>query len=331
VATSEASPNVRHSLRLFLTERFNLSELKDLCFDLGLDYEEFPHQTKRDLGREMLAYFERKGSLSCLVAEVVKRRPEEEAVALLAEMESCTPRSKVQIVLPVDKLKNRKNLMSELAKVLGVAPDEVSLIATAAGSIRLLVGLPPEAAERLVALNPDRLGDAYEITSISAFESLSPEAQVAWRKAALKGKPPPTFFGLSGGALAVIITVAGVMAAGLIAVVAAVIATPRVTVVNNCRDDIRASQTLPMIGEVTIEVLAGESQDYPIPPGSYEFRYDGREITAKAPLIDEVGPFRVSGGIDATYNGRPIEPNRPLRESIGLGGRPEIVLCASGR
>lgn len=331
MATFEVSPNVRSRLRHFLTEYFSLSELKDLCFDLGVDYEMFPHQTKGDLSRELLAYFERKQNLSCLVAEMVKQRPEEELVTLLAELGSCSPRSKVQIVLPVDKLKNRKDLLSELAKVLGVAPDEVMLIATASGSVRLLVSLPAEAAERLIALNPDHLGDAYEITSISAYESLSPEEQTAWREAALRGKPPALFFGLPGAVLILTIGVVGALVVGATIVAAAAITTPRVTVTNNCTEDIRASETFPVIGRVTIEVVAGESRSYPIPPGTYEFHYDGQVIRARAPLVGEIGPFRAADEIDASYEDEPISVNRSLRESIGLGGRREIVLCPSGR
>jgi hypothetical protein len=327
----EVSPNVRSRLRHFLTEYFSLSELKDLCFDLGVDYEMFPHQTKSDLSRELLAYFERTQNLSCLVAEMVKQRPEEELVTLLAELGSCTPRSKVQIVLPVDKLRNRKNLLSELAQVLGVAPDEVMLIATASGSVRLLVSLPADAAERLIALNPDHLGDAYEITSISAYESLPPEEQTAWREAALRGKPPTPFFGLSGLVLILAVVVVGALVVGVTMVTAAAIATPRVTVTNNCTDDIRASEKFPTIGEVTIELPAGESRSYPIPPGTYELQYDGQMIRARVPLVGEIGPYQASGEIDASYEGEPIMANRSLRESIGLVGRREIVLCPSGR
>ena len=209
MATFEVSPNVRGRLRHFLTELFSLSELKDLCFDLGVDYEMFPHQTKGDLSREVLAYFERTHNLSCLVAELVKRRGDEELVALLAELESCSPRAKVQIVLPADKLGNRKELLSELAKVLGVASDEVMLIATAPGSIRLLVSLPAEAAEELEALKPKRLGDAYEVSSISGYESLSGGEQSAWREAALSGKAAAPLFGLSGAAPILAIVVVG--------------------------------------------------------------------------------------------------------------------------
>jgi len=331
VATFDVSPDVRSRLRHFLIELFSLSELKNICFDLGVDYEMFPHQTKGDLSRELLAYFERKGNLSCLVAEVVKQRPEEELVDLLAELESCSPRSKVQIVLPADKLKNRKKLLSELAKVLGVASDEVMLIATAPGSIRLLVSLPAEAAQRLIDLNPDHLGQTYEISSISAYESLSPEEQAAWQEAALRGKPPATLFGLSGPALVLAVVAVGALLVGAVIVTAAALTAPRVMLTNNCAADIRASETFPVIGRVTIDLDAGKSRNYPIPPGSYVFRYDGQTIRARAPLVGEIGPFQAAGKIDASYEGEAILANRTLRESIGLGGRREIVLCPTGR
>lgn len=329
MATNEIPTNVRSSLRLYLTERFNMSELKNLCFDLGVDYEMFPHQTKGELSRELLAYFERTENLSCLVTEVVKQRPDDEMVALLAELGGCSPRSKVQIVLPADKLKNRKKLLSELARVLGVSTDEVMLIATAAGSIRLLVSLPAEPADRLVTLNPDHLGDAYEVTSIATFESLSPEEQDAWRKAALAGKPPTPFLGLSGGAL--ILAVAAVVVAGVLLVgTAAVASAPRVRVTNECTTDIVAGDTIPVFGEVIISLKANESKRYPVLPGSYEFLHEGQTITVQAPLLGEIS-YPALGRIDASYEGQPIPSDRPLRDSVGLFDQRQIVLCPSGR
>ena len=175
-------------------------------------------------------------------------------------------------------------------------------------------------------MNPDHLGDAYEITSLTAFDSLSAEAQSAWREAALLGKSSTTLFGLSGVILALAI-LSGILA---IVVVTAIIVTPRVTVTNNCTQDIRASEIFPVVGEVTFKLAVGESRDYPIPPGIYEFQYDGENIRARAPFIGQMGPYP-SSGIDAFYEGEPIMAGRPLRESIGLGDDPEIVLCPSGR
>jgi hypothetical protein len=323
VTTIDVSSDIRSRLRQLLTKRFNLEELKNLCFDLSVDYEMFRHQTKGELSREMLAFFERNQNLSCLVAEMVKLRPVDELVAMLAELGSCSPRTKVQIVLPGDKLKDRSKLLAELAKVLGVAQDEVMLIATAAGSIRVLVSLPAEQAEKLLAMNPDHLGDAYEISSLTAFESLPAEAQSVWRKTVLPGKPSISLFGISGGALALAI-IAGVLVTAAITVI---FVTPQVTVTNKCNKDIRSSEIFPVVGKVTLELAAGESRDYPIPPGTYEFHNDGEKIWARVPVIGEIGPYDAAGEIEASYENEPIMAGRPLRKSIGLGDDPEIILC----
>ena len=328
MATIDVSPDVRSRLRQFLVERFNMSELKNLSFDLGVDYEMFPHQTKGELSRELLAYFERKKNLSCLVAEMAKQRPDEELVALLSELGSCSPRSKVQIVLPADKLKNRDKLLADLAKVLGVATDEVMLIATAPGSIRLLVSLPAEATEELLALNPDRLGDEDEITSIKSYDSLSPEEQAAWRKAAVKGTPPAGFLGLSGLPLVLAIVVGGILIAGALLVATTAALTPRVEVRNECADDINESQQFPIIGNVSINIESGESKTFIIPPGDYEFRYDGETIRVRVPVIGALPGFSVTGELDTLYENRPLPTNRTLRDSIELRGQRSIVLCA---
>jgi hypothetical protein len=330
MASIEVSADIRSRLRQFLTERFSLSELKDLSFDLGVDYEMFPHQTKGELSRELLGYFERNQNLSCLVAEMTKQRPDDELVSLLAELGSCSPRSKVQIVLPADKLENRESLLSELAKVLGVSTDEVMLIATAPGSIRLLVSLPAEAAEQLLTLNPDHLGETYEITSIDSYESLSPEQQTSWRQAALKGKPPATFLGLSGWPLVLALVVGGALIAAAILITGGAVAAPQAKVTNSCNFDIEESQAIPILGTVSINLKSNQSRNYRIPPGTYEFNYDGREITVRVPLVTRPFEFNAPGDIDALYENELIREGQTLRDTIELFGRRSIVLCPSG-
>jgi len=55
------SASERKYLRQYLTSRFSLGELKTLAFDLGLDYETMPHQTKADFPQALIAYCERLG------------------------------------------------------------------------------------------------------------------------------------------------------------------------------------------------------------------------------------------------------------------------------
>ena len=63
-------------LRQILTNYFDMSELRTLCFDLGVDYESLPGDGKGDKARELVAYFERRGYFSRLVEACYKLRPQ---------------------------------------------------------------------------------------------------------------------------------------------------------------------------------------------------------------------------------------------------------------
>jgi hypothetical protein len=67
----------RRLLRQILTQSFNEEELKSLCFDMGIDYESLPGAGKAAKARELIGYFERRGSVNVadLVAEIVAQRP----------------------------------------------------------------------------------------------------------------------------------------------------------------------------------------------------------------------------------------------------------------
>jgi hypothetical protein len=66
----------RAALRRILTDHFNDHELRDLCFDLGIDYKILPSHTKEDRARELVAYAERYGRTAELVAQVRQLRPD---------------------------------------------------------------------------------------------------------------------------------------------------------------------------------------------------------------------------------------------------------------
>ncbi len=65
-------------LRKTLIETFDENELKTLCFNLGLNYDDLPGERKSDKGRELIAYFDRRGQLSQLVSAVREARPKME-------------------------------------------------------------------------------------------------------------------------------------------------------------------------------------------------------------------------------------------------------------
>ncbi|WP_420632345.1 hypothetical protein [Candidatus Leptofilum sp.] len=175
----------RAQLREFLADRFNLSEMKTLCFDLGVDYEEFPHATKSEFSRELLAYFERKNKVGCLIAEMVQQRQDSWLTEILVQVSSCQPNQKVQVILSNDKIKSRPDLRQKLADLLGISTDEVMLIATAPGSVKVLLGLPPEAIAKLAALSlPHQLGE-YELVEVTPYNRLPPVVSTGWRTAVL--------------------------------------------------------------------------------------------------------------------------------------------------
>ncbi len=62
-------------LHQLLDKHFDASELKTLCLELGIDYENLPAVGKANKAREMIKYLGRRGRLSELVAIGEKQRP----------------------------------------------------------------------------------------------------------------------------------------------------------------------------------------------------------------------------------------------------------------
>ncbi|HRQ42572.1 MAG TPA: hypothetical protein PLD25_32045 [Chloroflexota bacterium] len=62
-------------LRQILNDYFNESELQNLAFDLGVDYENLPGKSKGDKAREIIAFLERRGRLSDLIQTCCRLRP----------------------------------------------------------------------------------------------------------------------------------------------------------------------------------------------------------------------------------------------------------------
>ncbi|MFQ5399588.1 MAG: hypothetical protein ACE5E7_08315 [Anaerolineae bacterium] len=330
---SSLSAEERATLRQFLVERFNLDELKNLAFDLSVDYEMFPHQTKSEFARGLISYFERKGNLSCLVAQIIKLRPDDEMTRLLASLGGCRPRTKVQVILSNDKLKSRPDLVRALAQLLGVGADEVSLIATAAGSIRLLIGIPAEAAGKLDDLDlPHQLADEYEIIGVKQFDLLGAAEQEAWRTAAARGMADAGVIGrglsLPGGWEQWWVRLLVWLAGGAVMVVGVKVSLPTVTVINHCPILIDERYPAPVIGEVRVFLPSGGRETFAIPPGRYEFAFssDG-EVTADVPFVGKVGPFPAGEELPVTFQGRPVLPGQTQAADAGLFASYTLELC----
>jgi hypothetical protein len=58
-----------------LEKWFDIAELRDLCFDIGVQYESLKGETKPNRARELVAYCERRQIIPHLVAKCEKLRP----------------------------------------------------------------------------------------------------------------------------------------------------------------------------------------------------------------------------------------------------------------
>src|SRR4029453_7991392 len=74
--TSTASRELRVRLREILSDRFDESELKTLCFDLDISYENLPGSSKADRARELVAYCERHACTRTLIQTGAQLRPD---------------------------------------------------------------------------------------------------------------------------------------------------------------------------------------------------------------------------------------------------------------
>ena len=78
-------------LRDLIVAHFNDNELRDLCFDLGVDYESLPGEGKAARARELVAYFQRRNRLAELEAACLRLRPDAFGAPTPADRPSARP------------------------------------------------------------------------------------------------------------------------------------------------------------------------------------------------------------------------------------------------
>lgn len=71
---SEKSIDPRKLLRA-LIDLFSEQDLRDFCFDLRVDYENLPGQSKKDKARELIIFFDRRRRMNVLVTGFQEHRP----------------------------------------------------------------------------------------------------------------------------------------------------------------------------------------------------------------------------------------------------------------
>ncbi|MDQ1301718.1 MAG: hypothetical protein QG637_1640 [Chloroflexota bacterium] len=91
---------LRTQLRQLLDERFSDGELRTLCCDLDVDYDDLPGSGKADKARELVSYMARRGSLSKLVRVGQQSRPDAPWPAIEAERAQPSQPTSVKTTTP---------------------------------------------------------------------------------------------------------------------------------------------------------------------------------------------------------------------------------------
>ncbi|MCL4505346.1 MAG: tetratricopeptide repeat protein [Chloroflexi bacterium] len=183
------TPKERLELKDLLERHFSMDELKDLAFALGISYEQVPHETLPQFAREFISYCARLSQLGCLLELVAAARPNMPIAGLLASVEPCDPRVKVQLILPVSQLQSHPDLHQAVAALLGIPAEQVQTIGALRGSARVLIGLPAADGDRLVAPETrPALRQAFALKSALLFDELSDDVREEWRVKALSGQ-----------------------------------------------------------------------------------------------------------------------------------------------
>lgn len=172
-----------------LSDGFNLSELKELCFDIGVSYEDLTYQNRSDLILELIGYVERRGQVGTLLEKTIERRPNLKLGTLLAKYPAAS-RTKAQIILPYSEHVDTEHIRHILAQMLQIESDQISILTVAHGSIHILIDLPPEAAKRLEEIAkqyPEALAKLN--LNIDMFDNISADDQNRWREIYAESRP----------------------------------------------------------------------------------------------------------------------------------------------
>ena len=94
-----------------IMEAFNENELRDLCFELSLDFENLPGPAKKDKARELILHFDRRSRINVLLAVFREARPDVDLDAIvLDELDEDPTSSRIEIhsadILPPEDKSN---------------------------------------------------------------------------------------------------------------------------------------------------------------------------------------------------------------------------------
>lgn len=182
----------RNYLWDFLINRFNLEELKNLAFFIGVDYELFELNNKQSFSRDFILHLERKNQLYDLITKIREIFWEDGLDRLLSKLLPSQPHIKIVVIdsREMSQIENIEKYRGDLAQVFGVQGNEVNIIAVASGnSVHMLVRTPKRINFQTILENRRLIGNQYQISSMYSFDSLNLTTQNMWRFIAIKWPP----------------------------------------------------------------------------------------------------------------------------------------------
>lgn len=340
----------RRFLHRFLTERFNLSELKTLAYYEGYPFEDYPHSTISDMAREMLQYFEREGRLSAFVQAMLQERPNDELARIYAALPPTEQAARVKLELIIRNAgrENAQEIRDRIVRALGWQREDVGIIMAVAGSLRLLLSVPAQKAPALLALAQDpEAWRPYEVVSAMPYGQLPEAEQGRWRRLVveqpLPGAPAPAGRGamVRGLPFVLKLLIALLLVAGVAATAVFIFTSrqPRLTVVNQCATPliIPAPPAVKSILALPDSIAPGESLRLPVLTGAgrYELMLNNNDMLVlrlprPLPGVDlrevALGQLDDDDEMLVRLDGRLITP--PQQFQIESGRTYELIICA---
>lgn len=115
-------------LRQNLAEFFNLSELNNLCLDLGFSPEHIPGQTRRDLANGLVEYCYRRNLIPTLISLCQEQRPHVPWEKVSTGIQAVSSSSKAESSFVSQPLKNEKKGRRNLVTILLVSVGAIMLL-----------------------------------------------------------------------------------------------------------------------------------------------------------------------------------------------------------
>ena len=117
----------RAKLLEMLKAYFSESELRDICFELNVDYEDLAGEAKASKARELIGYLDRRRRLHELVIICQRLRPNE--MWLSSDAELTNPKGESHsLEVQISYLSRRLNKLQEIVAVKGIDTEPHYLI-----------------------------------------------------------------------------------------------------------------------------------------------------------------------------------------------------------